>query len=266
MYTRPTAPISIGGVLDDAFKLYRASFRGCWGIALISSAVAAVVGIYVLMSMRDAGISIANMSALSAYKSPQTSAVNVLNYLVSLALFGAMLASQTPVGTGTAQPSVGSALAIGVRRVGWAFLAAILFALAVVAGLVLLVIPGLYLMGALYLWAVPLYTENAGPLESLKISFRLISGHWWRSATILTVALFIWLALSLIGGIVIAVVAIFVRGNLLNVMAVAQVIGVVINIFIYPLITALISAIYHDLKLRREGGDLAARASSLQTA
>src|SRR6185312_2273186 len=34
MYTRPTAPRSIGGVLDDAIRLYRAAFSRCWVLAL----------------------------------------------------------------------------------------------------------------------------------------------------------------------------------------------------------------------------------------
>ena len=41
MYVQPAAPRPIGGVIDDAIKLYRASFRTCWPIALIASVVSA---------------------------------------------------------------------------------------------------------------------------------------------------------------------------------------------------------------------------------
>ena len=48
MYTRPTAPRAIGGVIDDAIRLYRASFRSCWPIALLSSIVTTGMSLYVL--------------------------------------------------------------------------------------------------------------------------------------------------------------------------------------------------------------------------
>jgi hypothetical protein len=37
-------------------------------------------------------------------------------------------------------------------------------------------------------------------------------------------------------------------------------------VFVTSMIPALLVAMYYDLKLRHEGGDLAARAKSLQTA
>ena len=45
MYVRPTAPRPIGGVIDDAIKLYRASFRTCLPIALIGSVITGSVSI-----------------------------------------------------------------------------------------------------------------------------------------------------------------------------------------------------------------------------
>ena len=41
MYTLPTAPRPIGGVLDDAIGLYRATFKRCWLLALISGVFSA---------------------------------------------------------------------------------------------------------------------------------------------------------------------------------------------------------------------------------
>jgi hypothetical protein len=38
------------------------------------------------------------------------------------------------------------------------------------------------------------------------------------------------------------------------------------SVFIFPIYPAVMLATYHDMKLRREGGDLAARAQSLQSA
>ena len=48
MYVQPSAPRDIGGVIDDAIKLYRASFRTCWPIALIASVISAATVLYVV--------------------------------------------------------------------------------------------------------------------------------------------------------------------------------------------------------------------------
>jgi len=40
----------------------------------------------------------------------------------------------------------------------------------------------------------------------------------------------------------------------------------VLSVFTTPLLTVVMLSIYYDLKLRREGGDLAVRLSSLQPA
>jgi len=37
------------------------------------------------------------------------------------------------------------------------------------------------------------------------------------------------------------------------------------RVFVTPMIPAVLVAMYYDFKLRREGGDLAARAKSLQS-
>ena len=51
MYARPTAPLPIGGVVDDAIKLYRESFARCWPIALIGSLIMGTFGIFLASSM-----------------------------------------------------------------------------------------------------------------------------------------------------------------------------------------------------------------------
>jgi hypothetical protein len=40
----------------------------------------------------------------------------------------------------------------------------------------------------------------------------------------------------------------------------------VVSVFILPMLPAALLAIYYDMKMRREGGDLLARANSLQPA
>jgi hypothetical protein len=44
---------------------------------------------------------------------------------------------------------------------------------------------------------------------------------------------------------------------------VIQGVGIVANVFMLPMVPAVLLVMYRDLKLRREGGDLAARVGAL---
>ena len=48
MYIRPTAPRSIGGVLDDGFRLWRAAFAKTWPVALMAQLLALIPVLIVL--------------------------------------------------------------------------------------------------------------------------------------------------------------------------------------------------------------------------
>jgi hypothetical protein len=263
MYARPTAPLPIGGVVDDAIKLYRASFRSCWLIALIGSLIAGAFGIYLTLYARDAGISMSGLAALQIYRQPPVIALYLLEIVLSLAFYGALIAMQNTVGAGPAQLSVGEAIGIGFTRLGRAVIAAFSSWVVVVVGLLLLLIPGIYLLGVLCLWPVALYGEDAGAIDSLFASGRLIKGHWWRSSTILTIALIIILVLSVLAGLIAGALVAVWRRDLTTAQLVIQLFSIAASVFVQPMIPAVLIAIYRDLKLRREGGDLAARVGAL---
>jgi hypothetical protein len=266
MYDIPTAPLPIGGVLDNAIKLYRASFRGCWPIALLGTLVSAAAGIYITLYLRRAGINPTGMAALAAYGRPQVGLFNVLNGLFSLVVLGAVIASQNSVATGMVQLPVAPAFGVGFARLLPAIPAVILSGLGTVLGLVLLLVPGIWLFGVWFLWPVALFAEHAGPMRSLGISYELVRGHWWRSSTTVTVAMIIALVFSMLAGLVSGLSIALLRGDLVSVMLATQVVGSIANVFVLPMVPAALVAIYQDLKLRRDGADLAARVQSLKTA
>src|ERR1035441_4214601 len=86
MYARPTAPLSIGGVVDDAIKLYRASFRRCVPVALLGSLVMAAFGIFVIEYARHAGLPLTGLESLQIYAEPPVMATALLQSVLSLAL------------------------------------------------------------------------------------------------------------------------------------------------------------------------------------
>lgn len=130
-----------------------------------------------------------------------------------------------------------------------------------------------YVAVRLQLWQPSIFAENDSATASLGRSWRLVGGHWWRTTAILFV-----------GGIVIGVLGyavpwlvglalgVFGAGtagllpSALFALHLIQVFAQATRVITLPLTTSLSLAIYHDLKLRREGADLAARTEALSGA
>ena len=98
------------------------------------------------------------------------------------------------------------------------------------------------------------------------VSWDLIKGHWWRAATILTVGIIIVLVITMIFGFLAGLVFVMFRLDPMSLIIGNQLVGAAERVFVTSMIPALLVAMYYDFKLRREGGDLAARTKSLQTA
>lgn len=259
MYARPTAPLSIGGVVDDAIKLYRASFRRCVPVALLGSLVMAAFGIFVIEYARHAGLALTGLESLQIYAEPPVMAAALLQSVLSLALTGAVIVILNAVAAGDARLRFGQAIGIGFSRLARCVIAAVLGSLLVLAGCIALVVPGIYLLGTLFLWPVALYVENAGAIESLRVSHKLIRGRWWSSSTILTAPLLIMFAFLLGADLVAEMFALLLRLDAAATQILFELVNVLANIFVLPMLPAALIALYQDLKMRREGGELAAR-------
>jgi hypothetical protein len=262
MYVRPGAPLSIGGVLDDAIKVYRVSFSRCWIPSLLIAITAGVIGFWMSAGIIEASSRNNPAAMMRAYREPSVFGVYLLQWLLSTGLYGTLFVTQDGASGGQVQ-GLGEAFGVGFARLGRALLAGVLFGILMMIGFVLLIVPGFIVLSALCLWPVALFIDNAGATESLSISRELTRGHWWRTSTIITVAIIIVLVLSTLIGALAGFLAVGLRHDLATVAVTVQTISVVANVFILPMYTAVLISIYRDLKLRREGGDLAARLGAL---
>jgi uncharacterized membrane protein len=86
------------------------------------------------------------------------------------------------------------------RMVWLYFLASLLMGLTILGGLILLVIPGIFLMVRLSFVRFPVI-EGAGPIEAIKRSWALTRGHWWHLAGFLLVLL----GINVVGAILLLV-------------------------------------------------------------
>jgi hypothetical protein len=282
MYVQPTAPRAIGGVIDDAIKLYRASFRTCWPIALIGSVVTAAISLY-LLSRFPALATVRDPALMWQMLKPSPLwGWLLIPGIASLLLLGAVIACQNALAAGTGPMTVGVALATAFARLHWLLLAVLVGVIFIGFGVGIVLVPvvaasrvlavlawvilGIYLWGRLQLWMVAVFAEDAGTFRAMGVSWRLVGGHWWRSATILTVGIIIVLVISMLFGLVGNLIFVVVRVDRMSVLMGNQLITAVERVFVTPMMPAVLVAMYYDFKLRREGGDLAARTKSLRSA
>jgi hypothetical protein len=271
MYQKPTVPRSIGGVLDDTFQLYKASFSSCWLPMLILGLIGAASSIYRFSNVPAVAPGTGLRDILLQFQATPRGyqALSVLVMLLDLILYAVLIVNIVAVTRGET-PSFGASLTTALRRTPALIGATILFLLAVLVGTILLIVPGIYIWNRLQLYIVPLVTGPEGPGASLSTSWRLVGGHWWRTATLVFVMLAILYVLDLALVALAAAIAAMVHGGASNLVQSAGsfvmgsiIISAIVGIFTTPLFVSVFVTVYQDLLLRKGGGDLEARLGAL---
>lgn len=270
MSIQPTQPQSIGGVLDTTFQLYKASLVKMIPLSLLMAIAGSPQSIY-MFTQGAAGNPADPFAMLNMMTGGGYIAAALIGMIGSLWMMSAAYLKIAAIGGG-GDLGLGAAIQKALTRVPTVLLMMILFGIALVIGLILLVIPFFILMVSLALCFNIALLEDKGPVDALSESHRLVWGNWWRTAAILTVGFIIIFVIYLIAGMIIGVITplLVLGGGTDNVLLISLVsgllIGVLMSVLVTPFYISLAIAIYWDLKLRKDGGDLAARVGALNAA
>src|SRR6266508_1102317 len=148
-------PMGIGEILSTAFQLYRRHWR-----TLL--AIAAVVVV------------------------PLTLLQYLFGYLVRTGAITRAVAAEVA----GEDPSVEQSYRFGFVRLGSVVLVSVLVGLAIVGGLILLIIPGIYIGVRLAVSIEALVVEGRRGTQAMGRSWGLVGGHWWHAfGTLLDAAL-----------------------------------------------------------------------------
>lgn len=245
-------PQSIGRVLDSGFKLFVKAFAGVIPLSLAAAAVLAVPNIANVV-----------MGGAEQAESPVPAATVLVLFLLALPIYMILIAAvvyRLGAAAGMHEASAGQALARGVRCVLSLIGAAILYFLAMAGGLILLIIPGIILSLSLSFGFFAIVLDGESALGGLKRSHRLVWGNWWRTLAVVSVPVVIVMILYLGLGIAFGATLVMSDGRpASDVLITANLIEAAIGGITVPLLYSIMIAQYHDLKLRKEGHDLAAR-------
>jgi hypothetical protein len=248
-------PLGIGEILSTAFELYRRHWR-----TLL--AIAAVVVVPLTLLQYLFGDWIRTRGEVTSYQEISTATwavgaaglvAGLAGLLMYLVLTGAITRAVAAEVAGE-DPSLEQSYRFGFHRLGAVLLVSVLVGLATIAGLILFIIPGIYIGIRLAVSVEALVVEGRRGTQAMGRSWELVGGHWWHAFGALVVA-------AILTGLVNAVITTPFNNTGWFVQAIAAAIATVITLPYGVLVGVLL---YLDLRARKEQLNLERLRTDLQ--
>jgi hypothetical protein len=243
-------PLSTGEVLDVSFGLYRALFVPLLTVALASRAIPAIMGIY----LQAAGGFAAHW------------VLGAVQFLIGIFLSAIGTAAATYIVSGaylgtdvTAKDALRQALGL----IGRLLVLSMMTSLVIGFGILLFIVPGLILLSGLALSTAVLVLETPiSPNDAMNRSWQLTKGSRWKVLlTFIVAVLFLMVPMMAVGVVGTIGSAVGLWSDMVTLVLIS-----VLQIFIYPFVYIVITVLYYDMRVRKEGFDLELLARATQRA
>lgn len=252
-------PLTVGEILDTSFTLCRRHFGPLATVALVCTGVPLVLRLF----LEASGGFFENIVLGLLY----ALALVVLNLVASAATV--FIVSESYLGRPL---SAREALRRSTPYVGRILVCSLLMTLAVGLGFIFLVVPGIiFAVGLVVAIPAVVLEPRVSATAALSRSWALTSGARWRIFGLgLVLLVLLYVPIVALGGIAALLLPtgggpIFDRPSSVG-MIVALAVGGIVQMLIYPLFYCVLTVLYYDLRVRKEGFDLELLASSLQSA
>lgn len=223
-------PMDLGEILNTTFNLYRDNFTLFAGICAVIVVPEAVLLSLFAVSHSTIFVLLAALVSLT------------VPFLLTGALAQAVSARYLgrPMTIAQAYQALGSGTILTLVAVS--FLSGIL----VLIGLILVVIPGIYLAVRFTVASQAAVLEREGVTDSLRRSWRLVEGKWWHVFGIVVVVSILVGVLERLAGSLGSSIAGDVLGTGLS--------TAIVGILIQPIQAIALTLLFYDLRIRQEGG------------
>jgi hypothetical protein len=252
---RALGPRSIGNILSTAFQLYRRHWQTLLGIAAVVVIPLTLLQYVFGHWLRTQGEATRNQVVSTSFWA--AASASLLAALVGLLLYQVLTGAITraiAAEVAGEDPSVEQSYRFGFVRLWSILLVSVLVGLATVAGLILLIIPGIYIGVRLAVSIQALVVEGRRGTEAMGRSWALVAGHWWH-------AFFTLLVAALITGLVNGVITAPFSAGAWFVQGVAAAVATIVTLPYGSLVGVLL---YLDLRARKERLDLDTLKANLQ--
>jgi hypothetical protein len=243
-------PLSLGEVLDVSFGLYRARFAPLFVVSVVCQLFPAIIMVY----LSSSGDMLGNWPLLLAY------------YALAVVLSSLGVAASTFIVSDAylgKQISAGNALGRAAGLLGRLIMISLLSSLLIALGFILMILPGVILFAGLVLsTSVTVLESSPTAVAAMGRSWELSKGY--RGKVLLT-TLCAFLLL-LVPSFAVEALWGLLGGVLGDSGGVAQLVAsALLSMLIYPFFYVVLTVLYYDLRVRKEGFDLEVLASSLSS-
>ena len=263
-------PLGIGEILDVGIKAYLRNAKTLIGLAAVVVVPFQILSAIVLLSVVPDANSVPggtfdttnSTSTDTAATLGANATLTITGFLVGLLVTAACLKAVSDIYLDR-PAEFGGSLRFAVRRLGPLFWMNIVMGVGLLAGFAALVVPGIWLYVAWSVATPALLIENLRGRRALGRSYRLVKGRWWRVAGVLLVAniLVIFVA-GVVQGVLVGV-ALSGSGSVLVAVTVVSLAAAISSVLTQPFHAAVVTVLYYDLRVRREGYDIALLAEQL---
>ncbi len=257
-FTPQLRPLSVGEALDAGFRLFRHRFG-----TLVVCVVAPIVPFAILSTLIQASI---DPDAFDV--NAPTSSTDSGTALAGIFLSGLVLQAAATLAIGACFKAIsaayvgeragaGDSLRYALGRVIPLILAYIVFVILLIPAFIALIIPGIWVAVKLSMMFPAVVFERAGPFKAVGRSWSLTRGAWWRTfGTLLVIVLITYVLQLVLGGIIGGIAGASGDISEAGFAVVVTLVNVISLVLTYPLIAAVTTVIYYDLRVRNEGFDL----------
>lgn len=256
-YTPQLRPLSVGEMLDAGFRLFRHRFGTLMICVLVPILPFTILGT-VLQASIDPNAFDVNATTSDVDSGTAAAGLAVGSLVQSAAIALAIAACFKAISAAyLGEPAdAGDSLRYALGRTIPLLLCYIVFIIIVSIGMILLIIPGIWLATKLSMSFAALVFERKGPLSALGRSWKLTRDNFWRVfGTLLVVAIIAIVFQLVVGGIVGGILG-GTNASELAAAIVTTILNVLLLAVTYPLWAAVVSVVYYDLRVRNEGFDL----------
>ena len=265
----PLRPLRVGEILEVAINIVLKNWRTLMKAVLVVVIPIQILSIAVLATVLPDADLITNQNAFSgAEPGADISGSDIGALFVAYGMIGLLGWVLTAFATAAcfkavsdaylgATPDWRESLGYARGRVLSLLWVTVLVGFGVVFALIALIIPGIWLYVAWSVAVVAFLFEGVKGTKALGRSFQLVKGRWWPTCgTLLIAVILAALVGGILGGLVSAVALTDVGDSLLGAAIVNGISTGVAQLITTPVTIAIVTIIYFDLRVRKEGVDL----------